>query len=93
MDHTADVFYTDGADDIFRLLVSRGYKECNLLVEIRGGGVDQDMGYWLDVGRAAAAMDGQCADSIGPYGSYGSGWPKDHTISTLLDRLRSLVDC
>ena len=74
IDHTAGIFHTDGADDIFRLPVSQDYNACNVLVEIRGGGFDQDMGNWLDVGRAAAKMNGQCANSIGPYGGYGSAW-------------------
>ena len=56
--HTADVFDADGADDIFRRPVSRDYNECNVLGEIQGGGVDLDVRYGLDVGRAAVEMDG-----------------------------------
>ena len=58
IDHTADVFHTYGTDDIFRRPVSQDFKKCNLFVEIRGGEFDQDVGYWLDAGRAAGTVCG-----------------------------------
>ena len=71
IDHTVGVFHSGGADDGFKLPVSRTYNECEVVVEMQDA-IDHDRGNWLDVGRDAAEMNEECARRVGPYRRYKS---------------------
>lgn len=74
IDHTVGIFHGGGAEDGFKLPVSRNYNECSVVVEIKGDGTDLDRGNWLDVGLAAAEMNGECARNTGSYRKYSRAW-------------------
>ncbi|KAF6239395.1 hypothetical protein HO173_002657 [Letharia columbiana] len=88
IDHTVGTFHGGGADDGFRLPVSRTYGGCDVLVGLRGGGPDRDRGSWLDAGRAAAEMNGRCAGSRGAVRRYGSAWVNVGESGRIRIRLR-----
>lgn len=67
-------FHSGGADDGFRLPVSRTYEECSVLVKMRDDGADRDKASWSDVAQAAGEMNGFCERSVGSYRRYGSAW-------------------
>lgn len=56
-------------------------------MELRVDGPDLDKGNWLDIGVAAAEMNGQCASNVGSYRRYGGAWMNTGELDGIRIRL------